>query len=753
MSSSPSGEYLYGQLRRNFSALATDKPYLTFTLRNGTEIYTVEQRHIKVTRLNKASQSTRKLDLLLEFDPESLCVNRNEQLMCLYDRKHCHVISLNGPNSSICFTTVYKLKLDLKSEESVVQAVFNNVSKYQSELVLLTSTKLVCYDINESLDKPVQALPFSESGFGSGSGSVDDFNNSFVYNSFSSQEMLLDPVSVCFASDDISNNEASVSPISDLTLCILTSDFSIYRIFPFFPRHLSVSKIWLSSLFDTTSVLFSSLKSIESQTKFMGTMKLAARLSKTSGDIYVKDLLPKSLSCGKLLGPLPISPFFDDLYSMNALRLISLPYGVICVVADRAVVALVYEHTGTAIFADERIECEDKFTLVDSVQFDGNHTICSGFAIPPNGYSLGLVTSEPKLVLVDYSTWMKPLRKAIESGDIKLFASKFASMEMLPTEVKSLGNIGIPGLFTEKRQRRNNVLTCSLNNRIWLAWNEISTFALALSDQSGINMSIIPLVDESDDESCIKSLSRGFATFADTTEKEYYPKISGSFMSEVEPQLTITRQKIIELKRRLSQEESSRLLDMESVEDLSVLERVGQTVSMGVISIFGDIATISRRLIQEKSELKNQISTLDEVRRKEKKMIPRFETQMDRIEKAEAKQQKLRQRIDRLYEQCQNIVAEKSQIKEQDLSREEVAYVEFLNSIRQFVTERQEEYKKTANFVRMVKESDSKPIIEKRLQLERDESVKNLIRTLEKKLQSRDKLVDMLSDELSKVKV
>ncbi|VEU24171.1 DEKNAAC105430 [Brettanomyces naardenensis] len=744
MSSRLSTDYLFSQVQNNSTLFSSESPYLTYTLSNGLEIYTINDRQIRVTSLNRSTNSSHKLDVHLEFDPIALCANKLEQLLCLYDSNHCHIISINPPGSLISFTTLYKLRIALKSDESIIQVIFNNVSKFQAEIIILTNTRLLCYDINESLDTPVQSYKFSTDT--DISSSIDAETSISANAGFST---LIDPVSISFATSP--DDSSSSSPEADLTLFILTSDFSIFRIFPFLPANLSVPKDWLLTLFDQSSAQFKSLADLRLQTQFILTLRFARFLFETSGDIAIKDVLPNEFRRGKIVGPLPITPFFDELYSMDALKLLPLPNDIVCVVANHSLVALSYEHLSFVVFDHQStIDSHDKFTLVDATIFDsGSTAICNGFVRPPLYDAVLLTTSQPGLVLVDYSDWMKPLSIALQTEDISTFSSLWMNSPTLPTVVTSLGEIKIPSLPSSGT---DGIPLTSYQNQLWFAWNENSCLCAALSAHSPGKLTILPIYEGIEEVNEHVLLMAPQEAESVPLFNRYMPLIQGTFVDEVISQLEKSRLQVLKTQRIASQMGNLEL-DPDSVEHLHSLQRGGQVMTLCVLSLFESLSAISRRLTQLREELKNQVITLNEIKMRKEYLLPKMKKQAERVESVDERQKKLQERVDILKERFGKIVSSRVEVGDVALSKEEVRFSRFLNSTRDFVLKKEEEYGEVKGVVEDVKGAEREPIIVKRKQLKGDEIAKRRLGEMKEKLEAREQVIDRLGDELGRVHI
>lgn len=691
---------------------ATGSSYLTFTRHTGLEVVTVTGRTVKITEI--ATKSSHTLDVDLEFDPTALSVNGNESLLCLYNETSCHVLTLNEPGSTVNYTTVFKLLINFKPEERIIETHFHNVSKFQSELVLLTNYRLIAYDLNSSTTEPSQ---------------IYNFGSSNPNNTFDTDFLLVDPVSFTFGSGSV---------VGDLTLFLLTSDFSIYVIYPFLPRRLSVSKQWLENLFDYTSLLSnlrygSQIESLDAQ--YIKALRLAALLKQSSGEVDTQIELPREYQRSKISGPLPISSFLEELYYQSALKLFPLAHGLLAVVLDHGVVILDYEDGGIAIFANDTETAPGKFCVLDAVIFaEKGHSICTGI-LSPDSTGLLLTTSEPGLAYVNFAKWLKPLNEGIAKGDVSEFNSS-RTASPLPTTVTPLGAIShqSPKSLSVMARDDDDVPFSSLNNLVWLVWDTTQCYAVA---PGATGLSVHELYEKEEKSDDLEPVP--------TEVKEYNVQLKGRYSDEVGRQLARTEKLVIDIQNKLAGF-SGHGLNPDSVQDLELVKDAEIVTSTGVISLFGDLMCLSRRLTQQKAELKNQVSTLQSVQLSLEGKTAKQAEQVSRLNGIVATQDKLEARLSAIADKCSQIVGNRNTSK--DLSRDEVARVKYLNSVRGFVLKKQKELDLVSEKIKNVGTDSDLVVVPKD-----QEATLNALRAFKKNLEARDRVTRSLVKEFSKCRI
>lgn len=751
MNSDIEKSFLYQKLRRDCGLMASKSPYVTYTLSNGSEIYTVSNREITVVSLNRAQNSSSKLDVKLDFDPTAVCVNRNEDLMCLYNSEACHIISINPPASQITFTKVYKLSLLLEKDEIIIQVLFNNISCYQAEVVILTGSRILCYDINDSLVSPVQEyefIPKKESNSG-GAG--------LLINAAMSQSTVMDPVSFCFASDDTSNS----SPESDITLLILTSDVSIYRIYPFLPSTLSVEKKWLTSLFDTTAAQYSSINDVSLRLHLNRTLKFTASLANLSGTIITKSQIPKYYRKGKIIGPLPIEPFFDELYDQNALRIFSLKNGLFCVVLDHAVLCFYYDSRNIVMFEkDSQVPPLDSISVVDTALFDRHFSITSGFVKPFTLNGAVLVTSQPGLLYVDYSSWMTYLDQKNNTGGMKQFEEVWMTGDHLPTTVNVLGKIRLVSsnrITPEKQSFDINatnltepVPLASSLNQVWLAWNKEVCLISALSSSDNNNMTIFCVSAQPYNVQENKQGPEEYISPSNGDISQYVSKMKGDNLKSVMKEHENIERGLLKL-RQLAAQFPSKVIDPTSYEDLSLVQNFNEICTNSTILLFKEFSAISKNLAKMKAELAQQITTLEILRAKQKSILDKAKLQKDKLCEYEQKQERIHNLVHSLKQTCEKIMRINSEAKDIDLSEQEVGYVNLLNMVRRFVLEKQDDLKTSSATLKESKEHKNDIIGKAKLEYGNSFS-KRQLKIMKEKLEARKASIATLKSNLANMR-
>lgn len=740
-------QYLYGKVAQYGQLFTTTgKPYVTFTTSDGMEIFTISEGRVKVTSLNRSKNPTRYLNVQIPFEPKALCVNQNEELMCLYNDHNCVIISIH-PSGSEQNSQSFNLSLAPLQNDSIIQIIFNNASQDQSELVLLTKNALFCYDIGENLSEPVYTQRFVPD-------SKEDNNpNSRKLSMYSANSIsiVVDPVSIAFGSlkPEDSNPEAAI------TLFVLTSDFSIYRIYPFFPSRLDVSEKFVLSYFDSVAAKFQSLKETREQTKFMKTLKMAATLCKQDMPCFINEFLPKNFIHGEFAGPIAMQSFADDLYEQHMLKLLSLPGGLLSVIGEASAVIMYYQSDGNCYFEGDSSTLSDSLMIMDTTLFKSQFKVCTGFIRPVTNDALVLVTSKPSMVLVDYSEWMSPFMKLIKAGNTAQFNSIYTAEANLPTTISKVGDFIIPeqslGFGGHSLDNSDTTPYASKQNKVWLAWNSSLCIASVFGNQ-GLSLQTFVLNNiETVDESSERKKAYLVKTEKPPTSK-YKSYIKGKFIDTVEKSVEERKKQLINL-REITSQITSAEIDPNSVDDLASLQYANQALSIVVVKMFDTLSVISQRLTQMKKELEHQVSTVEILSDRRKKLQSRFESQNERITNIQKKQALLDAKNKKIKQNCLNVISAKNEAKDEDLSTQEVAYVNFLNGANDFMHEKQNQSSKINYFLKKVEQSDMSIIMDKKSQVDANIVAQSILRNMRNQLASRRIEINSLKKEIERMNV
>lgn len=215
----------------------------------------------------------------------------------------------------------------LYSNLSVLKVLWNELGKQDASLVVLTSDTIIrSYDLTISFEQPELEYNLSNpspKGNGTGGRKLG-----------LSKTNVEDPVSMCFGS--------STEIHGKLTLYIYSKDGDVFALYPFSPRHISVTDLEINQLFDEAALLLNS----QSQEDSLSPHKKSRYVSQLS---WVSDIWKQRLNAQKeyradqyghssgelflintsnytqpsIQGPFSLIPFPDALYEGEGCDIIS----------------------------------------------------------------------------------------------------------------------------------------------------------------------------------------------------------------------------------------------------------------------------------------------------------------------------------------------------------------------------------------------------------------------------------------------
>lgn len=720
--------------------------YRTVTRKSGFEIITVSDGEIRITNLNKKNFVVGYYSITrnLPFQPIEIIMNGSEQLLCVYDQSHCWLFSLNKEGSNIPFTATYKLDLNLKKNESIIQVIFNNVSKFQAEIVMLTTNEIKSYNINRSLDKPVQRYDFKT-----------EYEQNITSNSYDIGYSIVDPVSICFAScqpnssmvNELLDDFDHHNPQNDLTLFLLTSDSSIYSIYPFFPYELSVSKEWLADLFDSTSLIFKSTTDNVEQSKLLTSVKVSALLAQSSipDSIIVKSALPSMYTKGKITGPISMESFSEELYAFDAIKLLSLPNDILVIIFNHSIVAFNRSSSMRMIFEYQKIESDDNLLLLDTILFDGKEgSICTATVHPVTHDSILLIGSNGSLIQVDFSQWMDSLSLGLKTGDLSEF-NELCQSEKLPTEVIKLGKMH---LFEEKSSLKTEVTLRCYENNIWFAWNTRDVYAMAIKSGDPDVMSIFLISTENNTVDDSEDLNEFEKKKNNNIENHYKSLLVGDFKTEVFPQITESLTKITEL-NNLMKKFPTTILDEHntSAKDLKTVHSLTEMASSGQLILFKVLSILSKRLKMMSMEYHNQINTYNSIMLKKEKILGNFFKLKNAFADALERQNDLDVRMAKLMSDTE-LLESKNKMKSISISYQENAYFKELARIRDYTVKKESEMQDLKKLLDDVKSAELGILMKNKETVLNEFDNRRTLHTLKRNLEAQNKFIEFLVDRL-----
>ncbi|KAG7765667.1 hypothetical protein KL931_004318 [Ogataea haglerorum] len=647
-----------GRLSAQFHVSATA---LNITRSTGQEIISIEERKIKITNLASGSHY---LDNVLEFSPTRLCLSPNDDLLCLYDTTHCTVVSLDEPGSKIGHAIAYSININLQHKENIVQIIFNRLSQFGAELVVLTTDAIYNFDLGSSLTKPTHTYWLRTGAPLARAHSVD----------------VIDPVSLAFGS-----NTDTVNPRGDLTLLILSSDSSVYKIYPYLPANIAVSSEWLGALFDYASFKYNASGADDLSTVSM--LKFASLLSQSNGHVRtISKALPSNLSRGKLVGPLSIQPFPDELYEQDALKLIPMENDMFCVVYNKALAVLFDDQDQPMAFDGQRApDAAGIVRMVDCALF-GSKTIIGGMLLPNKPTSVLLTSSESDLLHVDFADWWNVLADSIASNDLS--AVRDLLKTELPTRVTSLGKVRLPetASTSEPDSFQYTIAHATAEHRIAYIWSYSHSYAFA-------NSAVFEVCAPAQPSAALDT---------ELVPQDVYEKYEALDLNR---QLTATKVTLAKIQKQLYAMNSNQPLTADT-KDLMSLYKARELITTGLIAVFNDVALSNRKLQQMRSQFLVQIATLNEAKLNRQDRLKRYNSSKRKLEALAGKQAELQKRICELAATKEKLEMETLNHANAALSSKEQAYVKQLERLQKLIAEKQNDFRAVQEYVESLKDME-----------------------------------------------
>lgn len=724
----------------NSSKFAPREYYLSLTRKNGLEIVTVANRTISITNLSNSSSI--KLDKQIPFEPLGMILNPSEECLCLYNENEISMTYLKPIGSKITTNSFTKIELN----ESIIQVLFNNVSKFQTEIVVLTNKSIQTFDINYSTVSPIKTYPFV---------SGSKFNSSF-YSSESTTN-IIDPTSICF--------QPSGDPKGDLTLMLLTADSSLYTIYPFFPNELSVSDEWLNEFATYNSLLIQSTEDAESYSKFTTGFKIATLLQQNQKSCIISDVLPQRYQQGKISGPLPISPFPDELYEFDARKLVPLAEDIVSIVFNGCVIALNYQSSDLMTFQGQSFESEDSFLLIDAVLLNSakHGEIIDAVPHPVSKDSVFAITKtkeEFKLFQIDYSEWLPTLLEDRVDEFVEIVKNR------IPTNILHLDDIFLPsrngqivgqssrtGLIGTLNQQETDESFTLANrncNKLTFVWNSRAVYLVTLNYPEGTNITLVSAVSGNDVDNYIDE--EYISESQDTPEdSKYKPRISKS--DNIVPEISRAKTLLNELLSSLTIIKP-RVLDIQkaNVEDLQAVLEVADLTSKGQLILFKTLSCLTNRLRDMTLEYHQQINGIHTLRMKKKLALEtckanklRFETLLERQIKLKEKYENLNTGVNNMYNtiRCEYL----------SISKEERVYFNELQKLDILAKEKTKQEAEIRDLLRKIENAEMDSIVKNSQDVMDDPHSQIRLEVLKKNLQDKGQFIGYLESVVDNIAV
>lgn len=708
--------------------ICPSEKHLALTRKNGMEIVTVAGKTVTVTNLTGKVTSV-ELKTQIPFVPLAMTMSENEDVLCLYDEKNIAITYLQPIGSKITENLVTTVDFQ-GGNESIIQIVFNNVSKFQSEIVVLTNSSIKTYDINESSKTPVQNIPFT---------STSDFNSSFH-----AEDVLIDPVSICF--------QPSGDPKGDLTLLILTADSSVYSIYPFFPHQLSVPENWISRYSLYNQVLVQTNASSEHYSKYVTGYKISTLLKENQDACFINEIIPQQYQRGKISGPIAIKPFPEELYNYEARKLVPLKDDFVSIVFDNCVCSLLYQSDGFMTFDGQTYSGENEdlklidAQIIDQVKYGKLIDAVPHPVTRDSILSISNLKTNYSVIQIDYSRWLP-----LSEQDVDEFSRLVESGE-IPTTVLFLTGMLIPAAkmnFTEPSSKiafegtkvndpsgPEFKLKDRHCNSLTFVWNPRAVYTVSLT-ASGHSLTLLSAQAGKSDLSPIAN-----DNVVLSEDKKYNSKLSPSF--NVFSMIDSNKDVLADLLKEFAQMKSSVVnIENAQVEDLKYIMEAGALTSKGQVSAFKTFAVFESRLRELSLEFHQQIMIAHKVKEQRKNLLAACTESKLKYQATLEREQKLQKLINKANTNLEDTY-NKLRVGYLVISNEEKHHFKILEELENFISEKTKSEKEIRELLTKVSNADLRCIEQSTIDVVQDPGNKLKLSMMEKNLKDKAELIDYL---------
>ncbi|GME84973.1 unnamed protein product [Ambrosiozyma monospora] len=200
-------------------------------------------------------------------------------------------------------------------------------------------------------------------------------------------------------------------------------------------------------------------------------------------------------------------------------------------------------------------------------------------------------------------------------------------------------------------------------------------------------------------------------------------------------------------------------MDENSVESLTVLQKVNECVSLSLVELYKMIGSLNKRAMSLKLEYMNQITTLNTVLLMKEKQADAMTKTKKRLHDVKAKQKKINKSVKRLSGNMQVVMDSQNRTEDADMSKKETLYVDELNKLLKKANQLQAVFSSSKSTIDNYKDADLE-LVKSDLQQAGDadggkdnnENFK-ILKIIKKKLEVSDLMVRDLTRELSVTKI
>lgn len=601
----------------------------------GSEVFYGNEQKVYYEMLDDPNKAT-PLPIDLGFTISGLQLNETGTFLTVFGMNIVVIVMLPAPGVLAAGDQKLRIKswrIDLFEErgETVIKTAWNPISRYDSELIVLTSAnRIYSFDVlvnNNVIPDQEITLQLSEA-------------DTSLYGQ-------LDAVSFCLGKGE-----------NRFSLYVLASDGNVYALSPFVPKTMIFTRVELEALFDRVVLASIDNKDTAENSIYQKQVKWVSELWKQYSFSIVESRVrtyggepeeflvlnrPNISRSPILQGPFTIQPFPEQLYDFEGDDIESFDLG-----SDLTGIGFFLQggaflfslQEEPVVFNWSKNELELNLSLLELVKVSYKSCYISSFSCDPTGVYLQSLTNVQRL---DLSAWMQELGKAIEDGDINLSQQLTTVNDLTDRSTQILGY----GVMLDGDSNLVTLVQTQQQNIRWLEnWTKPNTQPVVTK--------IIPCLSDSTENS--------------TNYSFINPKVSHlleNFDKVLKPVMM----------RKQTPNANAKIKDF-TWEKLVEFNEASKPFTATVPQLHERQLAIHERLVEQRSELVRQLEKIKETKEKLAEVQAR-NTAAKRVQDTTERQIHLQERVDKLKagllakrgvqlltQQEQEFVAELDRVKE-----------------------------------------------------------------------------------------
>ncbi|KAF5094400.1 hypothetical protein D0Z00_003550 [Geotrichum galactomycetum] len=573
----------------------------------GSEVFYCNEQTVYYETLDDPNKTTQ-LPIDLGFTIASLQLNDTGSFLTVCGDSVVVIVLLPAPgvlavaDNKLPRVKHWRIDLFAQRGEAVLKAVWNPVSRFDSELVVLTdANRIYSFDVlaNNNV-APDQEITLQ----------LSDADTS-LYGQ-------LEAVSFCFG-----KGEARFS------LYVLASDGNVYALAPFVPKTLVLTRFELEALFDRVVLAGIDNKDSPENSIYQKQVKWVSELWKQYSYSIVESRVrsyggepeeflvlnrPNISRTPILQGPFTVQPFPEQLYELEGDDIDTFELGPdltgVGLFLQGGVFLLTLQEE-PVVFNWTQNELEMNLSLLEFIQTPQNSCSISTSPCDPNSVYLQSVTNVQRL---DLTAWKQELEKAIETGDANLSQQLTVINDLTDNSTPIIGY----GVLIDGENSLVTLVQTQNHEIRWLEnWTEPNT--------QPVVSKIIPNLDETTQDNLSSYLIN--------------PKVERLLENQTEVLKPVMLRK---------QTPNANIKIKEFTWDMLVeFNEASKPFTAAVPQLHERQLAIHQRLVEQRSELERQLNKITETKGKLAEVQTRNNV-AKRVEETAERQIKIQERVDKL---------------------------------------------------------------------------------------------------------